>query len=498
MNNIEFNIHQKRRAPNRQELDAHPSWVILYSSSVPASSRKRFPYADILEKRRENESEDIHDTEPHITDLPNSKGTRIAYACIKPDIKAFDLLTLCRKLIAVFNNSKQCSLSVHVSGFTEKQKHRFIEAIVAAAYAASAKMPNFKSDKKDNKAFSEMTIYGALKPDGYKHTVAEGEGNALCRYLSMLPPNKLTPTEYVKILRPLCKENNWKMEFLDISALKRKKAGAFLAVVQGSSVQDAGIVCLRYNPKRISRMKKLALVGKGICYDTGGTNLKPAKYMYGMHEDMQGSAVALGVLLALTRLKVDFPVECWLALAMNHIGPKAYKPNDVVTASDGTTIEVVHTDAEGRMVLSDTLNFATQKKPSLLLDYATLTGACVYSLGTAYTGVFTNREKLIPELIHVGQECGERVWPFPMDEDYDAALKSKIADIKQCSLEGNADHILAARFLSRFVKHDTPWIHMDLASSSSKGGLAHIPTDTTGFGIRYTLKLLAGEKVWKA
>jgi leucyl aminopeptidase len=483
MNNVEFNIHQKRRAPNKKELDADPSWVILYSSSVATGGRNRFPYADVLEKRRESDKDNIYDKEPHVTDLPNTKGTRVAYACIKADIKSFELLTLCRKLLAVYKDSKHGSLSVHVNGFTEKQKYRLNEAVIAAAYAASVEMPNFKSDRKDHKGIRELTIYGSLKSDAYKRTIAEAEGNALCRYLSMLPPNKLTPTEYVKILQSLCKEHKWKMEFLDIAALKRKKAGAFLAVAQGSSVQDAGIACIRYNPTRISKMKKLALVGKGICYDTGGNNLKPPKYMYGMHEDMH--------------LNVDYPVECWLALAMNHIGPKAYKPNDVVTASDGTTIEVVHTDAEGRMVLSDTLNFASQKKPTLLLDYATLTGACVYSLGTSYTGVFTNREKLIPDLIRVGQESGERVWPFPMDEDYDTALKSQVADIKQCTLEGNADHILAARFLSRFVKHDTPWIHLDLASSTSKGGLAHIPTDTTGFGIRYTLNLLDHDKVWK-
>jgi leucyl aminopeptidase len=231
-------------------------------------------------------------------------------------------------------------------------------------------------------------------------------------------------------------------------------------------------------------------VGKGICYDTGGTNLKPAKFMYGMHEDMQGSSVALGTLLALTRMKVKYPVDCWLALAMNHIGPKAYKPNDVVIASDGTSIEVVHTDAEGRMVLADTLVFASSQKPALIVDYATLTGACVYSLGTAYSGVFTNREKFIPKLIKAGQDSGERVWPFPMDEDYEEALKSEIADIKQCAMEGNADHILAARFLRRFIKNDVPWVHIDLSSGRNKGGLAHVPTDTTGFGVRYTLNLL--------
>ena len=232
------------------------------------------------------------------------------------------------------------------------------------------------------------------------------------------------------------------------------------------------------------------LVGKGICYDTGGTNLKPANYMFGMHEDMQGSAVALGTLLALTKLNFNRPVECWMALAMNHIGSKAYKPNDVIRASDGTTVEVVHTDAEGRMVLADTLALASKEKPSLIIDYATLTGACMYSIGTSYSGIFTNQNKWHLNLIKAGEDSGERVWPFPLDEDFDQMLKSDIADIKQCSQEGGVDHILASRFLQRFVKNNTPWIHIDLSSSSKKGGLAHIPTNTTGFGVRYTVNLL--------
>lgn len=164
---------------------------------------------------------------------------------------------------------------------------------------------------------------------------------------------------------------------------------------------------MEYRPK-IKRSKgKLGLVGKGICFDTGGANLKPTKYMCGMHEDMQGSAVALGALIA---------------LATNHIGPKAYKPNDVITAIDGTTIEVVRIDVERRMIPADTLAMASGKKPKLLIDYATLTGACVYSLGTSYSGVFTNREELNQKLIEAGKDSGERVWPFPMDEDYDKAI----------------------------------------------------------------------------
>jgi leucyl aminopeptidase len=216
--------------------------------------------------------------------------------------------------------------------------------------------------------------------------------------------------------------------------------------------------------------------------------------MHGMHEDMEGSAVALGTLLALTRLKAPFAVDCWLALAQNHIGPRAYKQNDVVTACNGTTIEVMHTDAEGRMVLADTLALAAREKPRLIIDYATLTGTCVYALGTRYSGAFTNRDALVAEIIAAGRESGERVWPFPLDDDFDQALESGIADIKQCTLEGEADHILAARFLKRFVA-DRPWLHIDLSAGNSKGGLAHIPTDVTGFGVRFTLNLLLDRKI---
>ncbi|MDH4133629.1 MAG: leucyl aminopeptidase family protein, partial [Gammaproteobacteria bacterium] len=288
----------------------------------------------------------------------------------------------------------------------------------------------------------------------------------------------------------LARTYGWKSEFLDIRKLKARNAGAFLAVAQGSPDPDAGILHLRYTPKKKSAKPALALVGKGICFDTGGTNLKPARHMHGMHEDMEGSAVALGTLLALTELKVDFPVDCWLALAQNHIGPKAYKQNDVVRAANGTTIEIMHTDAEGRMVLADTLTFASRKKPRLIMDYATLTGACVGALSTRMSGAVTNRMSYIPAIIEAGLASGERVWPFPLEKDFDKALKSEIADVKQCTLENDADQILAAHFLRRFIENDIPWIHVDLSAGNHKGGLAHIPTDITGFGVRYSLRLL--------
>jgi leucyl aminopeptidase len=184
-------------------------------------------------------------------------------------------------------------------------------------------------------------------------------------------------------------------------------------------------------------------------------------------------------------------VDAWLAIAQNHIGPRAYKQNDVVTALDGTTIEIVHTDAEGRMVLSDALTLAVRSKPDAILDFATLTGSMKTALGNRYCGIFSNREALIEVAVAAGRVTGERVHPFPMDADYDSALDSTIADVKQCSLEGQADHILAARLLQRFVK-EVPWLHMDLSASTCTGGLGASASEVTGFGVAWGLEMLAG------
>ncbi|NKB38235.1 MAG: leucyl aminopeptidase family protein [Gammaproteobacteria bacterium] len=488
----QLKLLQNEKLPSRKELNSNQHWLILYSSS---EKTKRLAYYDLLNDRRKQLGRKKYDSEPVEIDLPNSVRSHTVYACVDEKISAFDLLTLCRKLVGIQKNYKVRKLGVILAGFDIAQSERLAEAVVAAAAATAAVMPNYKSKSKQKAGLSRLELFGLKIDHNFKRTLAEAEGNALARYLSILPPNELTPGNYLTRIRGLAKENKWKLEFYDQKNLTKKKAGAFLAVVQGSHEEDAGIVRLQYKPGNEKSRNTVCLVGKGICYDTGGNNLKPAKYMYGMHEDMQGSAVALGTFLALSKMQVDFPVECWLALAMNHIGPKAYKPNDVITASDGTTIEIVHTDAEGRMVLADTLALASMSKPKLIIDYATLTGACVYSLGSSYSGVFTNREDLHADLIQVGKDSGERVWPFPLDEDYDKGLESDIADVKQCALEGDADHILAARFLQRFVKNKCNWVHMDLASSNHKGGLAHIPTDTAGFGVRYSVSLLIDKEL---
>ena len=157
---------------------------------------------------------------------------------------------------------------------------------------------------------------------------------------------------------------------------------------------------------------------------------------------------------------------------------------------NGTTIQVIHTDAEGRMVLADALSLAARRAPRAIIDYATLTGTCVYALTERYSGAFTNRPATRELLEAAGASSGERVWCFPMDADFDSDLESTVADVLQCSIDGKGDHILAARFLNRFVPKDIPWLHLDLAAGTRTGGLAHIGTEITGFGVRYTLDLV--------
>jgi leucyl aminopeptidase len=273
----------------------------------------------------------------------------------------------------------------------------------------------------------------------------------------------------------------------DMKRLRKMGAGAFVAVAQGSDEDDAAIVRISYRPRGAKR--KIALVGKGICFDTGGHNLKPAKYMAGMHEDMNGSAVALGILHAASRAHANVAIDCWLALAQNHISPRAYKQNDIVTALNGTTIEIVHTDAEGRMVLADALTLAAREKPDLIVDFATLTGSMHVALGERYSGIFASTEGLAAQALEAAKASGERIAVFPMDDDYDEALDSPVADVKQCTLEGAADHILAARLLGRFTD-GRPWIHMDLSGASCKGGLGAVASDATGFGVAWGYTLL--------
>lgn len=353
-------------------------------------------------------------------------------------------------------------------------------------------MVSFKKKAPVAKKMQFLEIYCSAGLD-INRLRAEADGNNLARVLAALPPNVLNAERYIDLCLELARTHQWEYELFDQSRLKSLGAGAFLAVAQGNPHGNAGIVRLRR--RGAASRAWVSLVGKGVCFDTGGTNMKTASGMQEMHEDMQGSSVALGTFMTLCQLRPKATIECWLAITENRIGSDAYTPTEIITALNGTTIEVVHTDAEGRMALADTLQLAGRGKPQFLIDYATLTGACLYALTSRYSGAFCSDHKLNPVIQQAGTASGERVWPFPVDKDFDTLLDSDHADIKQCSLDGKGDHIAAARFLSRFVDPALSWIHIDLSACHHKGGLAHIPTDVTGFGVRFTCNLLIDQKL---
>lgn len=416
------------------------------------------------------------------------QGGLIVWVMLDLTTSTFEQHSLLRRALSLLLAETPEEITIAVSGSEAFCAHAARQAVYVA-WVNGAALPTSKTKKPAN-ALQKIRLFGYQSVDAFAAEHAIAAGNWLCRDLTNTPPNQLTPKLYRDRISQLAKSHDWKLTEYDMKKLRKLGAGAFVAVAQGSMHDDAAIVHLRC--RHVDAKQTIALVGKGICFDTGGHNLKPARYMQGMHEDMNGSAVALGILLAATQLDLPVNLDVWLAIAQNHIGPGAYKQNDVVTALNGTTIEIVHTDAEGRMVLADTLNLAARGKPDVMVDFATLTGTMVAALGVRYSGVLGNRDALLDSAVAAGKASGERLCSFPLDADYEPALDSKIADIKQCTLEGGADHILAARFLKRFV-NDTPWLHMDLSACNCPDGLGAVNTDVTGFGVAWGVKwLLAG------
>ncbi len=424
--------------------------------------------------------------------LANKRQTLVVGGSIAATSTAFEQLEFGRKLLAAATNESGRCIGICVAGFSDSDAGTIAKNVLAATLAAAFPMPNY--GKAGSKATTRtVRLLGLAERIDTVRVEAEANGNNLARWLTCMPPNMLDARNYADILRTLAKQHGWEYRRYSTKDLRALGAGAFLAVAQGNADDSACIVRLRRRPGKKSARADLSLVGKGIVFDTGGNNLKPFQSMLDMHGDMQGSAVAVGTLLAMTLLELPQAVDCWLAITENRIGPDAYKSRDVVTAANGKTIQTIHTDAEGRMALADTLVLASRDEPGLIVDYATLTGAAIGAITKRYSCVFTNRPEWHPRLKRTGAVSGERVWPFPIGPEFVAELASEVADLKQCTVQATGDHIIAASFLNEFVPSDIPWVHIDLSAGEFDGGLGHVPTKVTGFGIRYTLSLLLDE-----
>ncbi|HVW69709.1 MAG TPA: leucyl aminopeptidase family protein [Steroidobacteraceae bacterium] len=428
------------------------------------------------------------------TVLTNRRQTLAVLGYMGADATPFERLALAGRMLKETAGREPQVLGLMALGKAAPGQAA-LDALLAAALGQAFPLPSFRSQSGDERHIKRIVLHGNDGLDT-RYAIAAAQGTNLARWLTALPPNILDTHGYKRAIAELAHRHGLEFKWLDEAALRRAGANAFLAVSAANAQRVAGIAHLRYRPgRRKASSPDIALIGKGILFDTGGVNLKPHRSMLDMHTDMGGSAVALASLVALAQLRAPLAADAWLAITENNIGPSAYRPQEVVRAANGVTIQVIHTDAEGRMVLADTLALAARTQPKLMIDFATLTGAAVYALTERMSCVFTNRPELAGRLVEAGRTSGERVWNFPFDADYDSDLESKIADVVQCAVEGKGDHILATRFLSRFVPKEIPWVHVDLSSATRSGGLGHINTDVTGFGVRYTLELILKQQL---
>lgn len=336
----------------------------------------------------------------------------------------------------------------------------------------------------------EVIVHDKRAAGAVWETLAPGvAGTLYARDLVAEPCNRLTPTLFAARLRAL-EDEGLKVTIHDAAWLRREGFGALLGVARGSANPPC-LAVLRW-PGTIDA-PPVAFIGKGVTFDTGGIDIKPAEGMWEMRADMAGAAACAGAMLALARRRAPAPAVAVLGLAENMIGAAAQRPSDVVRAVDGTTIEVIDTDAEGRLVLADCLAWTRRAlKPAAMIDLATLTGSIVVALGNHRAGLFASDAALAAQIAAAGAAVDEPVWPMPLEEAYGEALKSEIADVKNCVAERfQPDACHAASFLHRFAG-DTPWAHLDIAGVElRKEADALGPEGATGFGVRLLDRLVA-------
>ena len=326
--------------------------------------------------------------------------------------------------------------------------------------------------------------------NNYKYFNAVKEGVFLARDLVSEPPNVLNPKKYVQEIKKLTRYG-LKIKIYGEKELKKLGLNALLGVGQGS-FNESYLAVIEWNGKKKSNEKPIAFVGKGVCFDTGGISLKPARFMEEMKYDMAGSAVVIGLLKSLALRKAKINAVGVVGLVENMPGGNAQRPGDIIKSYSGQTIEILNTDAEGRLVLADALTFTEKKyKPQFIIDLATLTGAIIISLGEEYAGLFSNNNKLSENIFESSKVVNEKVWRLPLHKNYDKLINSSIADVQNINYVGGAGSITAAQFLQRFIMDKTPWAHLDIAGMAFSKKAANLnPSGATGFGVRLLNKLV--------
>lgn len=350
-------------------------------------------------------------------------------------------------------------------------------------------------DKKSEQVTNLVLCVEGGKATALRAGLARGEGIGkgmnFTRDLANEPPNILHPTEMAKRARKMAREVGLKCEILDEAKMKKMGMGSLLSVSIGSE-QPAKLIVLKYTPKKNTGKKGdlLAFVGKGITFDTGGISIKPASGMEAMKYDMTGGATVLGTMMAIGMLQPSIPVMGVVAAVENMPDGKATRPSDIVTAMNGKTVEILNTDAEGRLILADAVAYAESKGANRIVDMATLTGAVIIALGDLNTGLMGNNQDFIDEFIGCGHEVGEGFWQLPVGEGYSKGIKSEIADVKNIGPARKAGTIIGGVFIQEFIDK-AQWIHLDIAGTAwADDTKPHQSKGPTGVAVRTLLKLV--------
>lgn len=386
------------------------------------------------------------------------------------------------KLLKSFRD-KNKSVCFSLDTFSSKAKfEKFVYQFTEVAYMATYSYDEFKS-KSEKQKLAEVVLFTKEKKGALARKFSAeiekathvAESINLCRDLVNCPPNVLRSNVYAKRIQDDVKKNmkGVKVKVLGAPELKKRKAGCFLSVNAGSGFPPQ-LVHLTYTPKKVTKnTKHIALVGKGLVFDTGGYSLKPSGSMVNMKFDMAGSSTVYAAFRAAALTGAKYKVSCFLGITDNAVNEMATMPDAIVTASNGKTVEILNTDAEGRLVLADTLVYASEQEPDVIIDAATLTGACLVSVGHEVCAVMGNDQKLVDGLLKSASNTDERMWQLPIFDEYRKDMKSNIADLKNIGGSRFAGTSKAAAFLEEFVGEGISWAHLDIAGIGD--GQGHLP-----------------------
>ena len=408
------------------------------------------------------------------------------------EVTVYDIRVAAARAANYARTHKRTSLALDLTGELgiRESMHEVAKVVVEGVVLGSYRYSKYKSETDTEKALVEVSLI--TTPGRLQHAVngvVEGElyaqGTIFARDLINESPTVTTPAYLANVAKQLAKNGDITVEVLEKKEVAKLGMGAYLAVNQGSA-EPPKFIKLTYKGGK----KKIVIAGKTITFDTGGLQIKDYKNMETMKLDMSGGAAVLGLFSVIPKLKPKATVIGLLAATENMPGSRAMKPGDIVRAANGKTIEILHTDAEGRLTLADMLSQAVKEKPEAIIDLATLTGACMVALGEEITGLFTNNAKLGNELKRSSEQAGEKLWELPLEKSYRDSIKSDLADLRNISKTRYGGAITAALFLEEFVD-DVPWAHLDIAGPAfAEQETPLSPKGGTGFGVRTLLNFL--------